>query len=98
MENCAQRSVGILPSAAADAARHTRASQSYHTACHVHFLWLATKLTGQERQFRQLHPLRFIHAPRVRRQNAYATLAPKAFGASARDVAVFCANRRLEIA
>jgi len=56
------------------AARHTRASHSYQTACHVHFLWLAAKMTAQERQFRQLHPSRPIHAPRVRRQNACTTL------------------------
>ena len=67
--------LAFLPSAAADAARHTRASRSYHTACHVHFLWLAAKLTGQERQFRQLHPSRCIHGPRARRQNAFATIA-----------------------
>jgi hypothetical protein len=33
------------------------------------------KLTAQERHFWQLHPLLCFHAPRVRRQNAYATLA-----------------------
>ena len=49
MEICAQRSVGIPPSAAADAARRTRASHTYHTACHVHFLWLAEKMTRQLR-------------------------------------------------
>ena len=48
---CAQRSVGILRSAAADAARHTRASYSYHTACHVHFLRFPAKLPAQERHF-----------------------------------------------
>src|SRR5271165_4785602 len=63
-----------LATGAAPRKRISGTESSYHTACHVHFLWLAAELTAHA-AFWQLHPLRCIHAPHLRRQNAYATLA-----------------------
>jgi hypothetical protein len=71
MEICAQRSVGILPGIL-PALPFCSKSPLPNSS----FLLLTFKLARSEADraraaFRQLHPLRSIHAQRARRQNAH---------------------------